>query len=98
MRSDLLGVVSVHDGDDGTLSGDRNAGAYDDIRLRVAVAAADEQTAERAIRELEGLYCAGPAAGGGVRRRTTWRVQTASCLIPRESVDPGFRLVTDDDL
>ena len=98
VRSDLLGVVSVHDGDDGTLSGDRDAGAYDDIRLRVAVAAADETTAERAIRELEGLYCAGPAAGGGVRRRTTWRVQTASCLIPRESVDPGFRLVTDDDL
>lgn len=98
VRSDLLGVVSVHDSDDSGLGINRESGAYDDIRLRVAVSSADEATAARAIREVEGLYCAGPAAGGGVRRRTTSRVQTASCLIPRESVDPTFRLVTDDDL
>ena len=98
LRTDLMGFVSVHDGDSGGLAASRNGGACDDLRLRLAVDAADERTAERATRELEGLYCAGPAGGGGVRRRQTWRVRTASCLIPRESVDPKFRLVTADDI
>ena len=93
-----MGFVSVHDGDGGGLAASRDGGACDDLRLRLAVDAADERTAERATRELEGLYCAGPAGGGGVRRRQTWRVRTASCLIPRESVDPKFRLVTADDI
>jgi hypothetical protein len=98
MRTDLIGLVSIHDGDDGGLAAERDGSACQDLRLRVAVNAPDKKTAERAIRELEGLYCAGPAGGGGVRRHATWRVHTASCLIPRESVEPKFRLVTADDV
>lgn len=98
VRSDLIGLVSIHDGDAGGLAAQRDGSACQDLRLRVAVDAEDEKTVERAIRELEGLYCSGPAGGGGVRRRSTWRVQTASCLIPRESVDPTFRLVTANDV
>ena len=98
LRTDLLGLVSVHDDDTGRLSGLENGEDYRDLRLRVAVAADAEGICERAVRELEGLYCAGPAAGGGVRRRTTWRVKTASCLVPREAVDPSFRIVSDSDV
>jgi len=98
VRTDLIGLVSIHDGDDGRLARERDGAAYRDLRLRLAVDADSEKTVERATRELEGLYCAGPAGGGGVRRRATWRVQTASCLIPRESVDPKFRLVTANDV
>jgi hypothetical protein len=98
VRTDLIGLVSIHDGDDGALAAARDGSACQDLRLRVAVNAADKETAERAVRELEGLYCAGPAGGSGVRRHATWRVHTASCLIPRESVDPKFRLVTADDV
>ena len=98
VRSDLIGLVSVHDGDTGGLADRAAAIDSQDLRLRLAVDAADEPTVERATRELEGLYCAGPAGGGGVRRHATRRVRTASCLIPRESVDPTFRLVTADDV
>lgn len=98
VRTDLMGFVSVHDGDGGGLAAVRDGNACQDLRLRLAVDADDERTVERATRELEGLYCAGPAGGGGVRRRHSWRIRTASCLIPRESVDPTFRLVTADDV
>jgi hypothetical protein len=98
VRVDLMGFVSIHDGDGGALYAARDGSACNDLRVRLAVDGPDERTVERATRELEGLYCAGPAGGGGVRRRQTWRVRTASCLIPRESVDPKFRLVTADDV
>lgn len=97
-RCDLIGLVSIHDGDDGALAAARDGSECQDLRLRVAVDAAERETVDRAIRELEGLYCAGPAGGGGVRRNANWRVRTASCLIPRESVDPTFRLVTANDV
>jgi len=98
VRTDLIGLVSIHDGDEGGLAAERDGSDCRDLRLRVAVDAADQKTVDRAIRELEGLYCAGPAGGGGVRRHSNWRVRTASCLIPRESVDPTFRLVTANDV
>ncbi len=98
VRTDLIGLVSIHDGDDGGLAAERDGRACQDLRLRVAVDAEDQKTVDRAVRELEGLYCAGPAGGGGVRRHSNWRVRTASCLIPRESVEPKFRLVTADDI
>ena len=49
-------------------------------------------------REVESLYCDGPAGGGGVRRSTTWRVKTGSVLVPRSDVKPRVTLVTEDDL
>ncbi len=98
LRSDLIGVVSVFDGDSAELRARRaEDGQYDDVRVRIAVQAADREVAARAVREVEALYCAGPAGGGGVRRGLVWRVRTSSCLVPREAVRPVVELVTDDE-
>ena len=93
VRAEVLGLVSLFDGDSGVLAGAMGDCEWPDVRVRIAVNTDDEATAARAAREVETLYCAGPAGGGGVRRHVTRRVKTASCLIPRESVQPRIRLV-----
>lgn len=96
MRIDLIGLVSVLDGDSGALSA-LAAAEPPDVRLRLAVRGLDRVMVERAAREVEALYCAGPAGGGGVRRRETRRVRTHSCLVPRELVRPRVRLLMGPD-
>ncbi len=93
VRTDVLGLVSVLDGDDGGLADAQPETEWQDVRVRLAVNAEDEVTAARAAREVETLYCAGPAGGAGVRLNVTPRIKTASCLIPRESIQPRVRLV-----
>lgn len=93
IRTDVLGLVSVLDGDGGDLAQNRAETEWQDVRVRLAVNAEDEETAARAAREVETLYCAGPAGGAGVRLNVTPRIKTASCLIPRESIQPRVRLV-----
>ena len=66
--------------------------------MRAAANAHDEATAALIAREVESLYCDGPAGGGGVRRTTTWRVKTGSVLVPRKDVQPRVTMVTEDDL
>jgi hypothetical protein len=39
------------------------------------------------------LYTCGPAGGGGVRTTLTPRLNTLSCLVPREAVPTGFEMV-----
>jgi hypothetical protein len=39
------------------------------------------------------LYTCGPAGGGGVRTALTPRLNTISCLLPRERVPVGFAMV-----
>ena len=98
VRTDVLGLVSVLDGDSGGLSKHHSDTDWQDVRVRLAVNAADETTAARAAREVETLYCAGPAGGAGVRLNVMPRIKTASCLIPRESIQPRVRLVGPDDV
>ncbi len=97
LRTDLIGTVSIHDGDSGDLTASFD-GEPQEVRMRVAANAHDEATAALVAREVESLYCDGPAGGGGVRRSTTWRVKTGSALVPRKDVHPKVRLVTEDDL
>ena len=97
LRTDLIGTVSIHDGDSGDLTACFD-GEPQEVRMRVAANAHDEATAALVAREVESLYCDGPAGGGGVRRSTTWRVKTGSVLVPRKDVQPKVRLVTEDDL
>jgi hypothetical protein len=97
IRAEVLGLVSLFDGDSGILAQAMGACEWPDVRVRIAVNCDDEATATRAVREVETLYCAGPAGGGGVRRHVTRRVKTASCLIPRESVQARIRLVAADE-
>ena len=97
LRTDLIGTVSIHDGDTGELTASFD-GEPREVRMRAAANAPDEATAALVAREVESLYCDGPAGGGGVRRSTTWRVKTGSVLVPRSDVKPRVTLVTEDDL
>jgi hypothetical protein len=51
--------------------------------LRFAARADTAADVEILLDEVEGLYCAGPAGGAGVRRRITPRLASASCLVER---------------
>ena len=97
LRTDLIGTVSIHDGDTGQLTQSFD-GEPREVRMRAAANAHDEATAALVAREVETFYCSGPAGGGGVRRSTTWRVKTGSVLVPRTDVQPRVTMVTEDDV
>ena len=52
-----------------------------------------QRIASRLLDEVEALYCAGPAGGAGVRRRTTPRLASASCLIERKYAEPRVTML-----
>ncbi|MBE9607533.1 DUF1446 domain-containing protein [Acetobacteraceae bacterium H6797] len=91
-RLDLIGVVSVFDGDGGGLRGAMDGAG--DLRLRLAFASEGKPAAERAAREVLSLYCCGPAGGGGVRTRVTDRIRTLSFLVPRERLAPRVTILS----
>ena len=88
-RIDLIGVASVHAGDDGGRWRDDARNRTDDIRVRLAVSARTQDDADQAAREALALYCCGPAGGGGVRWRTTPRIRTQSYLMLPGDLAPG---------
>jgi hypothetical protein len=81
MRIDIIGTVSTFDSDEGTLIRAGSFPADGDYRVRIAGKSAERSVAEKVTNELIGLYSAGPAGGGGVRRAVVSRVQTHSALI-----------------
>jgi hypothetical protein len=86
-------------GDDaGRLQAATPASDARDVRLRVAATHADRAQAERLAREVTALYCCGPAGGGGVRTALTPRLNTVSCLVPREAVPTHFNLLDEEAL
>lgn len=95
-RLDLIGVVSVFDGDGGGLR-EAAAVAPADVRLRLAFASDSRADAARAAREVLSLYCCGPAGGGGVRQQVTDRIRTLSFLVPRDRLAPRVSLLDLED-
>lgn len=93
LRVDLIGALSVLGDDDGLALAACPHGDGRDVRLRVAAAHTDRAMAERVAREVTALYTCGPAGGGGVRTALTPRLNTVSCLVPRETVFTRFELV-----
>ncbi|HSV60719.1 MAG TPA: acyclic terpene utilization AtuA family protein [Variovorax sp.] len=93
LRVDLIGALSIL-GDDGgqALAATPDAAARD-VRLRVAATHAERAQAERLAREVMALYTCGPAGGGGVRSALTPRLNTLSCLLPREAVPLRFEFI-----
>lgn len=94
IRLDLIGVLSVL-GDDAGRWVSQPQPAEDeiaDVRLRVALAHEDRAVAETMLREVNALYCCGPAGGGGVRTGLRRRLNAMSCLVPRDAVNPGYRM------
>ena len=96
-RVDLIGVHSVHDGDDGSLWHASDA-QVQDVRLRLAVSAKSQDDADQAAREVLAMYCCGPAGGGGVRWKTTPRIRTQSYLMLPSDLAPGCQVFLARDL
>jgi hypothetical protein len=94
VRVDLIGVTSVFGDDAGRLLATTPDRGARDVRVRVAAAHEDRAQAERVGREVTALYTCGPAGGGGVRSSVTQRLNTISCLVPREAVPARFDMVT----
>lgn len=95
-RFDLVGAVSVFDSEAGVLRRQVLGDSQDDVRMRLAVSAAEKADVDRALRELMALYCCGPAGGGGIRTRTQNRIRTVSYLIPRERVHTDHYFLAGD--
>jgi hypothetical protein len=86
-RTDAIGVTSILNSGDGALA-KHWAPDVSDIRLRFAAQSSNLAEVELLLDEVEALYCGGPAGGAGVRRRTTRRLSSASCLIERSYAAP----------
>lgn len=96
LRVDLIGALSILGDDAGrSLAATPDAGGRD-VRLRVAASHAERAQAERLLREVMALYTCGPAGGGGVRTALTPRLNTLSCLLPREAVRVRFEFIAGD--
>ncbi|MBT2334842.1 DUF1446 domain-containing protein [Variovorax paradoxus] len=93
LRVDLIGALSILGDDAGRMLADTPDTGLRDVRLRVAATHAERAQAERLAREVMALYTCGPAGGGGVRTALTPRLNTLSCLLPREAVPVGFELL-----
>ena len=93
VRFDILGTVSVHDGDAGDAAAAAAVPPDGDYRVRVASRGSDRAVVERINQELMSLYCSGPAAGGGFRQSVTDQIHTASILVDRDLVRPKVRVV-----
>jgi hypothetical protein len=92
VRVDAIGAVSILGDCGGALQRPWNEGVSD-IRLRFAAQSPNSDDVELLLDEVEALYCAGPAGGAGVRRRTTPRVASASCLIERKYAKPRVTML-----
>ena len=95
VRLDLIGVLSVLADDGGVwLSAPQPDEAQSqDVRLRAALAHEDKAVAEALLREVNALYCCGPAGGGGVRTALRPRLNAMSCLVPRDAVSPRHTMI-----
>jgi hypothetical protein len=94
MRCDVIGVLSVLADDSGRAWDSFDAAApTEDVRLRIAFSAPDKDTVERGLAEVEALYCAGPAGGGGIRLALRPRIAATSCFVPRNAVRATVEIV-----
>ena len=90
-RGELIGVNSVWQGARGDAS-------TPEVRVRYAARCANPDTARRVVEEVEGLYLAGPAGGGGAAGTVREVLAIASTLIPVGAVrsDTGILEVFDE--
>ena len=95
IRCDIIGVLSVLGDDSGRAWNELDGFGEPtrDVRLRVAFAGNDKTLVERGLQEVEALYCAGPAAGGGIRLSLRPRIAATSCFIPRDAVRAKVEIV-----
>ncbi len=79
LRTDLIGVSSLHHGQFGIHS------PYE-VRLRIASLCRTQEEAKKIGHEVESLYTNGPAGGGGARKKVEEVIGIISTLIDRTSI------------
>ena len=92
-RADIIGTVSAFDADAGSVLAELPEPADGDFRVRFAFGGGQARDVQRAVDEVNALYCCGPAGGGGVRTSVRPRVRTLSHLVSRDAVTPSFHFV-----
>lgn len=86
IRADIIGLVSSFGDSAGVdLAAAEDSGG-EDLRVRFATRDTDEARVRHLLDEVEALYVAGPAGGGGVRRHLVPQLASASCLVERDIV------------
>lgn len=93
LRFDLIGIQSVFGDDDGNSTPEILPMENRDVRLRIAGVHRDQAVIERLLGEITALYTCGPAGGGGIRTAISQRLNSTSCLVPRELVPATFTFV-----
>lgn len=84
-RAELIGVNSVWTGGSG-------GARASEVRMRYAARCQDIETARRIGEEVEGLYLAGPAGGGGATKQVREVLAIASTLMPAAEVPTTFEM------
>ncbi|MDX3809041.1 MAG: DUF1446 domain-containing protein [Bosea sp. (in: a-proteobacteria)] len=87
IRFDIIGVTSLHG------SAIADPAPSNDVRLRAAMRTADAQLGQQLLAEVEALWIAGPAGGGGARGRLVPSIITQSVLVDRALVIPRIEMV-----
>ena len=87
IRFDLIGMNALH----GRAAATNSEPA--DVRVRAAMRSDDRALCELLLHEMEALWIAGPAGGGGVRGQITPSVTTQSILLDRRLVEPRVRMI-----
>jgi len=90
LRTDLIGYASLHATAGAAYGGDDD---HRDIRLHATLISRNEQHARALVDEMEGLWIAGPAGGGGVRGQVMPTIMTRTAFIGRESVRPKVEIL-----
>lgn len=89
---DLIGVSSVFNDERGLRLASLKPTAAIDVRVRLAVKGKSQREVHLALHEVEGLYTAGPAGGGGVRLSVVPLLASASAYVPRDLVTASVSL------
>lgn len=90
---DLIGVASVFNGTDDSWMARRPQEQVPEVRVRMAVSAADRQTVEQALNEVDALYTTGPCGGGGVRTTIMPLMNSTSVFPDRQAFEPTITLL-----
>lgn len=90
---DLIGVASVFNGLGDAWLTQRPAHEVPEVRVRMAVRAAERETVEQALNEVDALYTTGPAGGGGVRTTVMPLMNSTSVFPDRQAFEPIVTLL-----
>ena len=93
LRADIVGLVSVFGDTPGRALAERHTSDQaPDLRVMVSAEVPTSEAGRLLLEEVEALYVAGPAGGGGVRGALTPRLRNTACLLPRNLVEPQVSL------